>query len=47
MPDDGEEHMAQCAGTSHVKTFPKQYLKMIVMTENVKCALLGRNSLLG
>ena len=32
--------------TSHVKTFPKQYLMMIVMTGNVKCALLGRNSLL-
>ena len=29
--------------TSHVRTLdPKQYLKMIVMTGNVKCALLHR-----
>ena len=38
--------VARNGTTSHVKTFPKQYLKMIVMTGNVKCAFVERNSLL-
>ena len=40
--------VARNGTTSHVKTFPscKQYLKIIVMTGNLKCAFLERNSLL-
>ena len=51
MPHDGEERMAQCTGCKEryhesCKNIPQAVFKMIVMAGNVKCALLGRNSLL-